>query len=96
MDLNSVERIQEYSSIDSEKFQFSNPSDNKSIIPTLLLRLFRSGFFPIEANVCGSLLENSRLTEPTTNGLEYWPSEGKLSFQDITLQYKTASKPVLK
>lgn len=96
MDLNSVERIEEYSSIEPEKYNITFP-DTDALIPyRMLCKSFLNGCRSLQKVDCEHYLQGSKPIQEEVEGLHSWPSVGELVLESITLQYKSSPQPVLR
>jgi ABC-type multidrug transport system fused ATPase/permease subunit len=96
MDLNSVERIEEYSTIEPEKYSISFPETDPMIPYRMLARSFFNFCRPFQSEDCEHYLRDSRPSEAEVEGLNSWPSLGEIIFESVTLQYKSSPQPVLR
>lgn len=94
MDLNSAERIQEYSDIQSERYQMDVHSDIT----------FKDIFKVTISLVRGKKVSKQEMKDisrtvidrHSENELSNWPPRGNVVFDHLVLQYQSSPKPVLR
>lgn len=95
MDLNSAERIQEYSTIPSEKYMTEVCSDIsfKDILAVSLSLLRRKKMSKQDLKQMSKTIVSG---EQDKQKLKNWPSKGNVVFDRLVLQYQSSPKPVLR
>lgn len=96
MDLNSVERIEEYSTIEPEKYGLFNRKSHPWISYLLLGRSCLNYCKPVRIVDCEEFLRKSKLDGEKKQDLHVWPNAGTIVFDGVSLQYKSSMQPVLR
>ncbi len=96
MDLNSVERIEEYSTIEPEKYELFNRKSDLWISYFLLGQSCLNYCKPIQTVDCENFLRKSKFNVEKKQDLQVWPSAGTIVFDGVSLQYKSSMQPVLR
>ena len=95
MDLNSAERIQEYSAVAPEKYmtEVSSEISFRDILVVSLSLLQRKKISKQQMKQMAKTLVSSNDSD---RRLDRWPSKGNVVFDRLVLQYQSSPKPVLR